>query len=716
MKQHVEAVTQKLLSKIPHQDKSLLISELSDYSVPEFIIKAIKQVASEKLSATVKPPKTPWADLDSSKAEQAWTRYTETLENSLQIPADQVEKTVSESVKLSLNLAVKPLRTIPKTIFKSENKLELSVIRSRGSRIYIHKHLVSGLVRYMEKRSIETISVEKAGEIIKKIDKKLTESFNALHWAEYTGPIFDIAGPDVDSELFRQFFEDRGEKRTARKFENMEGTVDESNFVVVLSSSDLLDTTGYEEEQPSLFTPGDDNETEVEETVESDQKKSVETEGESQAQEGSVEAETEPWDDDEQEPEKTFADEFVAQDEEDDEDSGEDKKEHGKSTALADQFNDEIDFLSDEDTKPKEASGDVDDNTTAEPERTSEALDSDPQEKSEVASQKKQELEEDQQEDKEDGFVLDPDKITISEEYSYFGTNVTDDEEDERIEDEDSPLHSKFVFDEDNAGEDEENEDPSTIYDEMDLVREGSNEIDEKKSVLSLFEPVEDEETEPRNVADETEEDAEDSEPKEPQENIAEAVKQESEDAEKEEEKPVSKDEIEDMPEPEEERQDERKISGFLSEEIDEAEETDDVPMWKSFLEQEDMDEDEPDEPEPKPATSEYFDEETDDIEEGFIDEPIIDLTKDTDTGDEKIEMIEEWLSDDRQRFVSSIFSGSDMAYESALSEIVDFDSWKSAYQYIEKEIFARNMVDIYDEDAVDFTDRLQNYFEKNKS
>lgn len=69
------------------------------------------------------------------------------------------------------------------------------------------------------------------------------------------------------------------------------------------------------------------------------------------------------------------------------------------------------------------------------------------------------------------------------------------------------------------------------------------------------------------------------------------------------------------------------------------------------------------------------------------------------------------WLEDDKKRFTNELFGGSDSAFEEAINEIAGFEEWKAATRYIEKEIFARNHIDMYDDVAVDFTDRLHSYF-----
>jgi len=138
-------------------------------------------------------------------------------------------------------------------------------------------------------------------------------------------------------------------------------------------------------------------------------------------------------------------------------------------------------------------------------------------------------------------------------------------------------------------------------------------------------------------------------------------------------------------------------------------------PMWKRFMSAEELEEAER-------RQAEEDEEEGDDAdtdEEGFIEEPIIDLTKsDEQEPDESdLKRLNELLDDERERFVEEIFRGADEAYDEAVRAIATIDEWKEASKFIDKEVFKRNLVDMYSETAVDFTDRLQTYFiGKNKT
>lgn len=72
---------------------------------------------------------------------------------------------------------------------------------------------------------------------------------------------------------------------------------------------------------------------------------------------------------------------------------------------------------------------------------------------------------------------------------------------------------------------------------------------------------------------------------------------------------------------------------------------------------------------------------------------------------------IEHILTDRKAEFIKVIFKGSESSYIKALQKLEKFGSWKETSGYIQKEIFAKNEVDMFSGATVDFTDRLHQYF-----
>lgn len=173
--------------------------------------------------------------------------------------------------------------------------------------------------------------------------------------------------------------------------------------------------------------------------------------------------------------------------------------------------------------------------------------------------------------------------------------------------------------------------------------------------------------------------------------------------------------------------------SRTATEEIEEnrAEEEEDVIDAAFLFGEEESDEDEIREPASDRPIWEAFLQDDDAIDKEDIDEldysPFADLdeqeteggmspdeTKPEDRGETGT--LSEWLRNDEERFKDVLFSGSVAAYQKALTHLDNFDNWRQASTYIEEEIFAQNHVDMYREPAVEFTDRLQAYFDKFKS
>ncbi len=76
---------------------------------------------------------------------------------------------------------------------------------------------------------------------------------------------------------------------------------------------------------------------------------------------------------------------------------------------------------------------------------------------------------------------------------------------------------------------------------------------------------------------------------------------------------------------------------------------------------------------------------------------------------------LKQQLKDKRQYFIEELFNGSEAEYQKSISKIVGKNSWNQAVQTIQNDIFEKNDVNIYSPTAVDFTDRLQDYFTQEK-
>ena len=127
--------------------------------------------------------------------------------------------------------------------------------------------------------------------------------------------------------------------------------------------------------------------------------------------------------------------------------------------------------------------------------------------------------------------------------------------------------------------------------------------------------------------------------------------------------------------------------------------------------------EEEEDEEEAEPMWKRFMYEDEDEDDEYNEEEPLQD--KDNEEEDEDTNLVAENRSqrllaemrDSEDLFVEDIFEGNDDAYFKAMDKLASFTDWQSAGRFLHQQIFSEYDVDIYDEAAVELTDRLQNFF-----
>lgn len=695
---NIRELSETFSELLPQDKEKYTLTDIETSGIPFLVRKRIFQIAHHRFIESVQSPESDWADSQSSKAQLLWNKYLQEMKGLLEIPVNQASDVIHQATDFTLKLAVQPRKTTEKVLYKENDTITKDELSGRLNQFVSNRHLAYALIRYMEKKQRNSIGVDEARQIITKVDQKLIDSYNSLDWMEAVKPIFNVAGPVVASDLIRVFFEEKGLHRVARKFDMMDSGLHETDFIEVMSSADLLDTSGFEEEQPALFT--DDN---------------IVSHGTDPVE--SVETDDPPIDD--ESTKNTLSDLFVS-DEEDVE----------KSADI-----EEIDDLADgeEQDEPyllqlfKEDNENDSNKEAAESNQAEEAEDYTEEEISEefetADKTESEKLESDLSDEFEDGCKSEK-EIEISDQLTTDETEVDESEEEEVVSrDEDNkdmekavlPLEKELFADEEKLAKKEDEEiEEEALLDQF-VSGEDQQEFDELNE-----EDRKEENVEPTSIYDELNLSAaeEDDEP-EKETNFEKGKELESKDETHDFE---LEDEIPFEP-------NDRFGEGFDDEDLlsknepDETDETvvddgsEDVPMWKSFLERDNPD----DEP------SFYFDDGSeensdegatpDEDSEEITEAPIINVsTGDAKKNNDEIEHLSKWLSAERDRFLHEIFDDSKLAWEQALIDLTVFDEWKSASRYLENEIFNKNRIDIYSEVAVDFTDYLHSYFMENKS
>lgn len=630
MEQISNQITDGFIQKLPEQSQFFTPGDLQSAGIPQIIVETLKTKIAETIESELNAFDSDWIQTDSGKVEAAWNAFVKISKEQIKVPASKLPHLLAEAVEQCLKLALKPRQSIPELLFKERGKIDLETVKNEVSDLVVNQQLGVALLRYMVKKEKTEISFEQTGELIEQIDRKLVEDYHTLNWIDALKPVFELAGPSVDSELFRVFFEEKERHRIARTFGRLDKEIDEDTFIEIMSSADLLEVEEYKEEQKQLSIHRED---------------------------------------------------VISLEEVEDEKSEEDKPAENQISEA-----DEPDTIKEEE-KNVSSEG-----TTGE----------EPEEKEENILNLFSEI--DNQEE------LDADLFYLEKEEEDSGLSLVEpvDKKDEPDElEEIPPLLNKFMFDEDvmESSEDtekEENDAPDereyfSMYEELDLKKDESNTREENEDI------AEEKSGETENHYDEKE-DKENSSLAEEFDEFTYKLGAGTEQEEK----------VEDEEEEENESGIERGKPAQINDKTAESgEEESELPMWRSFLERDDTETESGYEYEGKEVDGS---EEEIEEDEGFIEEPIYDMTAGEPDPEEKISEVSQWLDDEKDRFVKEIFRDSEAAYEQALFEIMDYNDWKRASKYLEREVFSRNRIDVYDEAAVDFTDRLHSYFIENKS
>lgn len=619
MEQLIRSVTTTITSQLSGNKSFYTPDDLREYDIPEFLIQRVEVEIYRNLNESIVPPQSEWADMAEKEVEQAWEQFIDAIVAEVRMPASFATTVFETAIADVMEMILQPRKAIPEILFGPKKMLSIEEVEKRLSFISVNSHLAHAIYKYMKRKGLDEIEIGTARRVIIKVDERITANYNSLNWAQLLQPLFILAGPKIDTELFRIFFKDRSMDRISRRFDLLSGSLNKIEFIETLSSPDLLNEEGYDDDQVSLFD------------VQSNEE---------------------------------HTDESNSRSESDPQDSKNIKKD---MSATNSQEKDDV----------------ADSINTDESNRSSEAIESEqPTEDDEPTFTL------DISEVEEEETEVDDDSILGSFQSQLRSINVSDESEISDVRD-DPKKNTVDISDEDFDSPDTMSVD-TPLYVRFDTDEESTDE----DSNVGL---AEEEEPDERFVDqfiydDESDQDDSDSTDAFRYDKLFEGP---------------DADEIEEAP-------GNQTIKDELTPEAS-AESDEESPIWQAFLGDDDNIEEEDISEYSKFSDFEDHEAEGVNKEDEEDEAPLIDLTVLDDEVDSADHLIG-WLKDDEERFTSHIFSGSEKAYEEALVDLNQLQSWNQASRFIEKEIFARNLVDMYDEEAVDFTDRLQAYFDEYKS
>lgn len=253
MDRTIRHITEQFVSKLPAGKEHYRIEELKEYGFPAFLIQRIHIELQWNLDESMMLPKTDWADTQSETVQHSWQQFLNAIHAEVHLPQAYARAVIETAVADIIEMLVQPRKNITDILFGGEDTLSAEEVDERAELLVVYPHFARVLTRYMNRKNKEQLVRQQCKKVIRQVDEKITAQYTPLQWAQMLDPLFALAGPDIDTDLLRLFFEDREMHRAARKFDRMSGEINRASFIEVLSSPELLNYDGFEEDQSELF-------------------------------------------------------------------------------------------------------------------------------------------------------------------------------------------------------------------------------------------------------------------------------------------------------------------------------------------------------------------------------------------------------------------------------------------------------------------------------
>ncbi|MEX2600628.1 MAG: hypothetical protein WD355_03205 [Balneolaceae bacterium] len=272
----VRSITRQMSQQIPDGKEYLIPRELREWEIPGFLAEQVEIFIQRTLRESLVFPETEWVNRNKPSIQRSWDVFSDSLMAEARLPVTQAPRLFEEVITSLLKILLTPRGTIPDIIFGSQRELTARELEERAGRVPVYRHLAQAPVRFLEKKGLETLTLEQCRRVITRVDEKLASRYHANDWYQLINPLFQLAGGPVDSDLLRIFFNDKNMGSVARSFELLNRPVSKSEFSGMLESFDFpldaepateLHSAGGEEPATLFERFGSTGEDEQEETA-----------------------------------------------------------------------------------------------------------------------------------------------------------------------------------------------------------------------------------------------------------------------------------------------------------------------------------------------------------------------------------------------------------------------------------------------------------------
>ena len=249
MLQIVDKITEHLLKRLPLDSDSFTLEDLRKAGIPLFLVEKIHVDLLRNLADSISLPDTEWANMDGDRVHAAWQAFLATIEAEVLLPDGYKRSVIEGSVEDVVEQLITPHHKLLDLVFGADDSTDIDRIRERSREFVVYPYLGRALTRYLERKNQSSIDKHKAQDILTKVDERVTGHYTPLNWGQLLEPWFEIMGEEIETDLVRQFFEDKQLKANAASFESAPDVVNRAHLIEYLTTGPVT-SQPIEEEEP----------------------------------------------------------------------------------------------------------------------------------------------------------------------------------------------------------------------------------------------------------------------------------------------------------------------------------------------------------------------------------------------------------------------------------------------------------------------------------
>lgn len=246
MQQTIKNTTTALLASLPQEHVFYTLSDFRNAGFPDYLINRILLEVDRNLTESFQLPESEWVDMHAENVREAWDHLLSAMKAESRVPASFAQSVIESAVEDVIDQLTQPRSYILDTLIGEKNAT-LNQIQSRKNWVVTNSILADALIRYMQRKELESISREKAHLVISHVDDKLSDGFTSLNWAQHLDPVFSLLNNEVSSAFFVRYFKDRELEDIAKWIDMGPQFLSRTTFIERISTVGMLPDVDVEE-------------------------------------------------------------------------------------------------------------------------------------------------------------------------------------------------------------------------------------------------------------------------------------------------------------------------------------------------------------------------------------------------------------------------------------------------------------------------------------